>query len=107
VSDDVVIQVLVDFLARLRIEIKQEMIRPAQHVHIGENPTLPSQKKRVTASSGRKLLDIIGSHGMQQPRTILAQHFDLAAAGKIQPSSAVSQRVVTGHFREMNLRYAE
>ena len=96
------IQVLVQLLARLRLDIQQEMIGTAQDVRVGQNSAFVVQEERVAAGAGRKLLDVIGGHRVQQARAVLASQFDFAAGGEIQPGGAVAQSFVAGHVSEIH-----
>jgi len=61
-----------DYLARFGFDVQQKVIRPAKNVRIRENPSLVVQKKCIATAAGRELLDVIGGHGVQQARPILA-----------------------------------
>ncbi len=84
------IQVLVQLLTHLRLDIQQEMIGPAQDVGVGENTALVIQEEGVASGAGRKLLDVIRTHGVKQASAVLASEFDFAAGGEIQPGGAVA-----------------
>ena len=104
VGDDVAVHVLVQRLAGFRLNIQQKIVRAAQHVRIGQDAALVVQEKCVTTGSRCKLLDVIGGHGVQQPRAILAGEFDFSARREVDPGGAISKRVVTNHFKDRYLK---
>ena len=71
------------------------MVRHREQVHVREDVSLGVQEERVTAAAGRKLLDVVGGHGVQQAHAVLPAGDDLAPRGEIQPRGGFTKSTVT------------
>ena len=97
-NNSIVIDVLVQFMARLRFRVEQKVIFEAQNVNArrSENASLRIEEERVNAVARLHLLHMIRGHGMQQARAVFAGHANSPAARKIEQSRSVCQCIVSG-----------
>src|SRR5260370_1089148 len=83
------------------------MIQAAKNIRVGQNAALRGEEKRIAAGTWRELLDMVGGHGVQQARAVLACQLDFAARGKVQPCRAGPKCSIAVHGSESQRRYAE
>src|SRR5579862_7121885 len=89
VGDDVLIHVLEDAVAGLRLRVEQETIRQAKQVHVRQDVALRVQKESVATGTRSQLLDVVGGNGVQQAGAVLAGGVDAAARGEVEPGRGV------------------
>ena len=85
VGDDVFVQVTEDALARLRFGIQQEPVFETEQVDIGLDVPLGVQEKGVASGARRKLLHMVGGHGVQQAGAVVPSGIYAPARGEVQP----------------------
>src|SRR5581483_6622030 len=72
IRDDVAIQMLAQALARSGAGVEKKVIFEAENERIRENPALSIQEKAIYALAGLHALNVVGAHGVQQPRPVLS-----------------------------------
>ena len=94
VRDDEFVEMLVERLSRLGLCIEQQAIVETVQIYVAQDASLSVQKKGVHAASRRKLLHVIGRHGVQQSGAIVAGYIDSSTMGNIENRRAAPQGVI-------------
>jgi hypothetical protein len=97
VGDDEAVQMLAHFPGGLRFGVQQKMIGPAEYIDVGQHAALRREEERIATLARLQLLNMIGGHGVQQARAILARQPQAASRRHIPPCRALAQRLITGH----------
>ena len=73
------------------------MVLEAQDVRVRQNPALGVKEECITSLTCFQMLDVIGCHGVQQTRAVLASELDFAAARQIEPRRRFPELFVSCH----------
>src|SRR5260370_22634839 len=98
---------LIEAFAYLRLDVDQNAIRQNQKIGIGDDAALRIEKESVANLAGRKILHLIGRHGVQQASAIFTAGGNYSPRGKIQPGGAFTKSLITGShtFSVLQLAY--
>ncbi len=73
VGNDVVVQMVIERLAGFRRRVQKKVIFEAKHEGVGQNAPMGVQEEDIDSVAGLHLLHMIGGHGVEEARAILAR----------------------------------
>ena len=85
-----------DRLERARLGVEPELLRrSAQDPHVGEDPALRVQHRRVAALARLEREDVVRDLALEELGRVGPAHVDLAALGALEQAGALAQRAVS------------